>query len=670
MPEVNLGTRILTSAQNIRGKATHTVRAIKQLGPANLAGIGMVVVLVLVGVIIVKDFGTSIDEYRQKLYADQMLDAYLGKFDPMATGSFKRFYGPFFSVLSTISTKLLVKWPLHLESYQAFHLSYYLAFVLGCIALYAVLLRYVGWLAATVGTLLFASQPVMFGHAFINPKDIPMMAFFAVSMTLGFYAAQGLESSAWVNHARYPNPGNSEKSHGHLIANPLAGTRGAVVLVVLIVTLVVSIADLAFTHVSLAWASRLLHLAYEDNAPFFVDALFRLIAQDAWKTPLSAYFPKLLSFYVFSGSAWISLLILAVVWAYARVALGIRLVDLVHRYRSWILLIVAAAALGMTVSIRVGGLFAGALIACLIVWSYDFRGAVVAALYGIVGWAVSVATWPFLWGDPVSRLVTSVWVMGDFPHETSVLFRGTNYNSTHLPWDYVAWLMLIQFTLPLFPLVCYGTFRAFAGRRFAAVQKREFAILCLWFLVPMGAYVILRPTLYGNFRQLLFISPPLFIMATLGFQGLWEFLRLPLLRALLLVAVLAPGLVGILRLHPYEYVYYNALVGGTRGAFQQYEMDYWCTSLREAALELNRFAGQGDEVAVLFRDTAQAAPFARPDLKVIHARTVNDILAIRPDEVLACSPGFNFKHADEWKTLAEVGREGATFSKVMDGPSR
>jgi hypothetical protein len=47
-------------------------------------------------------------------------------------------------------------------------------------------------------------------------------------------------------------------------------------------------------------------------------------------------------------------------------------------------------------------------------------------------------------------------------------------------------------------------------------------------------------------------------------------------------ALVAPGVLGILTLHPYEYTYFNSLVGGTDGASRRYETDYWCTSYREA----------------------------------------------------------------------------------------
>jgi hypothetical protein len=74
-------------------------------------------------------------------------------------------------------------------------------------------------------------------------------------------------------------------------------------------------------------------------------------------------------------------------------------------------------------------------------------------------------------------------------------------------------------------------------------------------------------------------------------------------------------LAGILRLHPYEYIYFNELVGGVRGAFRRYELDYWATSYREGFAFINREAAGGAMVAlgnasILFR------AYARDDLRL------------------------------------------------------
>jgi hypothetical protein len=73
--------------------------------------------------------------------------------------------------------------------------------------------------------------------------------------------------------------------------------------------------------------------------------------------------------------------------------------------------------------------------------------------------------------------------------------------------------------------------------------------------------------------------------------------------------------IGIAQLHPYEYVYYNTLVGGVAGAYREYELDYWAISYREAMEGVNRLAAPGAAVEVA-GPWLSAATFARPDLVV------------------------------------------------------
>jgi hypothetical protein len=67
---------------------------------------------------------------------------------------------------------------------------------------------------------------------------------------------------------------------------------------------------------------------------------------------------------------------------------------------------------------------------------------------------------------------------------------------------------------------------------------------------------------------------------------------LPLVaRAPLITAVVAGGYVGstaatLAALHPLEYVAMNALAGGTRGAYDRFELDYWSAAATEAVRRL------------------------------------------------------------------------------------
>jgi hypothetical protein len=46
-------------------------------------------------------------------------------------------------------------------------------------------------------------------------------------------------------------------------------------------------------------------------------------------------------------------------------------------------------------------------------------------------------------------------------------------------------------------------------------------------------------------------------------------------------------LAGLVRLHPYQYIFFNRLAGGLRGAAGRFETDYWGLALRETAEWVN-----------------------------------------------------------------------------------
>jgi hypothetical protein len=162
----------------------------------------------------------------------------------------------------------------------------------------------------------------------------------------------------------------------------------------------------------------------------------------------------------------------------------------------------------------------------------------------------------------------------------------------------------------------------------------------------------------------LFLSPPLFVLSGLGLQAIYRRLRIAWRYALFVVILLLPGIFACIQLHPYQYVYYNALVGGTAGAFRRYEMDYWATSYEDATEYLNRTAPQGSIVVVWGADHLVSA-VARPDLQVQEYRKAGDwepdaavyaVLSTRHDKDLSLYP--------DAEVLYQVSRAGAVFAVV------
>jgi len=129
-------------------------------------------------------------------------------------------------------------------------------------------------------------------------------------------------------------------------------------------------------------------------------------------------------------------------------------------------------------------------------------------------------------------------------------------------------------------------------------ERMVFLIPSLWFFVPLIGVIVSHLPIYNNFRQFLFIIPPLFVFAAVGVEQLFNLLQNKISRSVVGLIILVPGIIAMIWLHPYEYVYYNALVGWTGNIDRQYENDYFGTSFCEAGNYLAEHAAPGTKIAV------------------------------------------------------------------------
>ncbi|MDY0012667.1 MAG: hypothetical protein RBS40_07210 [Rhodocyclaceae bacterium] len=139
---------------------------------------------------------------------------------------------------------------------------------------------------------------------------------------------------------------------------------------------------------------------------------------------------------------------------------------------------------------------------------------------------------------------------------------------------------------------------------------------------PLVFTLATRPALYNGIRHFLFVVPPLAVLAGLGWWALLARaggLRLPL--GLLALALVAFHGVTLARLHPYQYLYYNQVVGGLPGAEDRWEMDYWSDALRPVAERLNRYVAAEPEPAepwpvAVCAESIQGAAYLGPRFEV------------------------------------------------------
>ena len=564
-----------------------------------------VVVLVacslLIGIATVSDYGQSTDEQLNIYFAEQTLQSYDHPDQPYQDPT-REDKGPFFLMVWVVVGEFLGRVVPGWVFADGRHMVNFAVFQVAVVSVYVLSLRVVRPGTALMGAVLFETQPLLYGHAFINQKDTPFMALFAAAVAIGLTLVDRSWRAANAPPALPPSDQPSAPLSWQTVRNtwsqmPHRGRRAAGAIAAL---LIVPVMALAVKGPLLAAVEAVVRAAYRGDAWAPVNQLFVFFAEHTAEIPVEAYVKRAQGLTL--GAA--GLLSLAAALAAGTIALG-QLRPVVNR-RVWsaavgevrqglklrlmLPLLPAAVVLGMAIAVRSSALFAGLLVAGYALLRLRLRGVAVLGVYFAAAACVAYALWPELWGSLASLFRASLeWAL-QYPGVHYVLFEGTTYASNALPRWYLPELLAIQLTLPAVALVLGGFGVAVGILRGRGKVSGVTMVLLAWFFVPFLMVVILRVPIYNYSRHLLFIIPPMFVLATLAMELVRRLIRSPVVQALLAAVILLPGLQAVIRLHPYEYGYFNDLVGGVRGAYGRYVSDYWCTSLREAMEFVNMTA--------------------------------------------------------------------------------
>lgn len=470
-----------------------------------------------------------------------------------------------------------------------------------------------------MATVLFATQPLLFGYAFINQKDIPFMILFMGAVAAGVAAADRYQllgaEGVWSGDPERRRLGT--RSLGSAIAGDWRrlGWARRTVLGVSTVACGAIVQDLLSKGWTYNQAAILLKQAYTGVAPSLLQHLFSWIAVDAYKTPFELYLAKLDQSYHLMRLLATPALALALVGAFA-----IWLPSLRTSVASWAQgrfppVLLAGGVLGLAVSVRQMGLFAGGLVSLYLIYRLRGKSLPALAAYWFVALLASYATWPYLWADPIGRFwhsITAVTGFGSF----RVLYRGMILTANRLPWHYFPTLVSLQLTEPAVVLFLVGIPIIILRARSGEIPWSLASLFGAWIVIPVGILILARITVYDNIRHMLFVLPPMLILSGIGLDAVSKPFKRGWAKAGLALLAFAPGILGILAMHPYQYAYFNSFVGGVSGANGKFETDHWCTSYREAIQFVNDRAETGATV-VAGIGVENAKPFQRGDLKLV-----------------------------------------------------
>lgn len=217
-----------------------------------------------------------------------------------------------------------------------------------------------------------------------------------------------------------------------------------------------------------------------------------------------------------------------------------------------------------------------------LIWPYARVFLTVAALAYFFG----ILLWPYALTGPLTKPFEAFVKASDntsFYTNNTELFDGKRlFMREQAPWYYV--IKFLSFGNPLYlllgfllPVVLFRWLKEKIGAGFLAML-----FFMVVFPVVYAEYANLN--YYNGWRHYLFVLPGWIVLAAVSFNYLLgsgnKALRFGSLAVL--VALFVKPLAWIVQNHPNEYVYFNELIGGTKGAYGKYELDYYSNSCREA----------------------------------------------------------------------------------------
>lgn len=252
-------------------------------------------------------------------------------------------------------------------------------------------------------------------------------------------------------------------------------------------------------------------------------------------------------------------------------------------------------------------------------------GTFLVSLAGLV-----VLFWPFLWQHPVAHFLEAYADMSHFSRQDGllVLYAGQTVIASELPWHYIPLWILITTPLAYISLFFLGA-GASIGRLFGNIReyflaRKQDLVVLSWFFGPLSAIILLHSVVYDGWRQLYFIYPPLMYLSLVGIEEVFTFLksfgeRTRKRGRWILIGIVGVSVLGTLwfmiRNHPYQNLYFNALVGGQENARKNFDMDYWGLTFREG-LEYIVAHDRDPLIPVLFAGGSPENPLIlTPELK-------------------------------------------------------
>ena len=562
-------------------------------------------IALVIGTMTFRDYSESFDEGEIFWYGDYSLKAYAEILKGNVVQDFElpglNYYGPSYFMLASFFSNTAEAYIPNLTFTQAWHFVTFITFLLGSFTIYLLARRWISAWAAFGTTFLYLTQPLLWGHAFINPKDIPFQTFFLMSIVSGLWMCDEIFASNRISTYVFSFINFLNRQIQILMHFLRSKTARRIAIVWLFSIVFLWVFGGILESVLRSFIGHL----YSAAPDSFLGYWFAKLASKADIIPVESYVGKAIKLlHTFKISFTVFGILFIVGGYYLLSPFRIKLTKNLQSLAPKLLfplrklpILLAGFILGLTCSIRILGPLAGAIVSIYALRKYGKMAILPLVVYALTAIGIMYLTWPFLWNAPLTKFYDAITTMSAYPWAGEVLYAGTFYTAHNLPWLYLPVLISIQLTEPTVLLFVVGFVITLLNLR-RKVDADLFILLAFWFVIPMLGLIITRRPLYDNFRQLLFLLPPMFLLCGIALEFIFQYFNRLTWVAIFLLIVVSPGIFSIFSLHPYQYIYYNAIVGGPAGAFRHFELDYWCLSYQEATDYLNANAPIGTTIIV------------------------------------------------------------------------
>lgn len=248
------------------------------------------------------------------------------------------------------------------------------------------------------------------------------------------------------------------------------------------------------------------------------------------------------------------------------------------------------AGIALTIGIRIGGLLLiGYLIVFLLYYISDkdelrkqlfssyknlLRLITIVFIICFSGVLTGCLFYPNFFLHGLSHISEAMNVAKYFPVKIVMLFGGNLIYANEITWSYLPVCMGITFPITVIAglVIFYGQLywrgKSFSWQDFILV----YSVLFLFVYVA-----VTHQLMYNGWRHVMFIYPVIISSSAIAFARIYSSSNTTYYKAVLVLffSVLSIKTIGWMIInHPYEYIYFNEIQGGVKGAYGNYDTDY------------------------------------------------------------------------------------------------